>query len=327
MRVCLGGTFDRLHVGHETLLARAFELGDEVFIGLTSQRLALQSRGRPVRPYKTRLRELEALLRRRGWKATVAEIDTPFGRSIEPRYDAIVVSPETLPRTLEINRERRRLRLRPLKVFTIPFLYSDDGLRISASRIAAGEIDARGHRLKPVLVAVGSANRLKVRAVEAAFHLAFPKLRFRMRGFKVSSGVPEQPYGAQTSEGARNRALRAIAAWPAADYGVGIEAGLLKDPGLKRWVDVQYVAAVDKQGGWSAGHGGAFYYPDTVTAAVRKGRTISDVVGPLAGDPRVGSTTGAIGFLTRGVLDREQLTAQGVLLALVPRIARDLYQE
>ena len=35
--VAIGGTFDRLHLGHKTLLRRAFELGKKVLIGLTTQ--------------------------------------------------------------------------------------------------------------------------------------------------------------------------------------------------------------------------------------------------------------------------------------------------
>ena len=37
-RVALGGTFDRLHVGHVALLRTAFHIGDEVAVGLTSRR-------------------------------------------------------------------------------------------------------------------------------------------------------------------------------------------------------------------------------------------------------------------------------------------------
>ncbi|HLE46891.1 MAG TPA: inosine/xanthosine triphosphatase [Candidatus Thermoplasmatota archaeon] len=325
--MCLGGTFDYLHPGHVALLAKAFEVGDEVFIGVSSQRMAQRHRARRVKPLALRIRNLEALLRRKGWNGIVSEIDHPFGRSADPRYEGIVVSPETLPRVIEINRERRKRGYRFLKVFVIPFSYAEDGLRISATRIAKKEIDERGRRLKPVKLAVGTANALKVRAVRDAFEAGFPKLRFQVRGLRVKSGVPEQPTEAETFAGAENRARRALARWPGADYGVGVEAGLIKSPYLGRHLDVQYVVAVDKEGGFSASHGGGFYYPHRVEDEVLRGKTVSDVMGPLAGDGRVGSTTGAVGFLSGGVVDRRELTRHGVLLALVPRIGRDLYQE
>jgi inosine/xanthosine triphosphatase len=156
---------------------------------------------------------------------------------------------------------------------------------------------------------------------------AFPRLRARVRGFRVPSGVPEQPYGLQAARGARRRAERALGAWPAADYGIGVEAGLQRDAGVGRIVDVQHVAVVDPQGSLTAAHGGGFYYPESITRQVRSGATVSEAIGPVAGDARIGSTIGAVGFLSRGALTRRELTEQAVLLALVPRIRRDLYQE
>lgn len=327
MRVVLGGTFDRLHIGHEALLAKAFEVGDDVFIGLSSQEMAQKRRTRRIAPLAVRKRNVEALLRKRGWVGEVLEIQHPFGRALEPRYGGIVVSPETLPRVLEINRERKRLGRRLLKVFTIPFLYAQDGLKISATRIAEGEIDARGRRTSPLRIAVGTDNPVKVEAVRDAFAAAFPKLRTRVRLVRVRSGVPEQPTGHDTFAGAETRARAALRRQPAFDYAVGIEAGLVHVPYLDRHFDVQCVFIVDKQGGVSASHGGGFYYPRDIEKKILAGRTVSDVLGPVAGDPRLGSTTGAVGFLSRGAIDRKELTRHAMLLALLPRISRRLYQE
>jgi inosine/xanthosine triphosphatase len=323
----MGGTFDRLHVGHERLLEKAFQLGDEVFIGLTSQRMATKRRARRVRPFEARRRALLSLLRRRGWKATVSEIDDAYGRSLEERYDAIVVSQETASRVDEINRLRRRRGLKPLKAFVVPFVHSEDGLRLSATRIATGDVDARGRRRKPLRIVVGTANRLKVEAVRGAFRRAFPTLRLQIRGVRVPSGVPEQPYGRDAHRGARQRAVNALARAADVDYSVGVEAGLVRDAPMGRWLDLQYVSVLDREGGWSDAHGGGFYYPPAILQAVRRGATVSQAVGPIAGDRRIGSTIGAVGFLSRGALDRRELTELAVLLALLPRLRPGLYAE
>ena len=43
-RIAVGGTFDILHKGHEKLINETFELADEVFIGLTSNKFAINKR-------------------------------------------------------------------------------------------------------------------------------------------------------------------------------------------------------------------------------------------------------------------------------------------
>ncbi len=40
VKVIIGGTFDTLHRGHKAFLRIAFSLGDEVLIGLASDRMA-----------------------------------------------------------------------------------------------------------------------------------------------------------------------------------------------------------------------------------------------------------------------------------------------
>ena len=39
-KAAVAGTFDILHDGHKALLSRAFEVGDTVVVGITSDRMA-----------------------------------------------------------------------------------------------------------------------------------------------------------------------------------------------------------------------------------------------------------------------------------------------
>ena len=93
MRVAMGGTFDILHPGHEALLDAAFVLGGDVFIGLTTDAMALQ--GRPkVAPYKARKQRLEAWLRKRGstgW--TIGPLEDPYGPAASEPFHVTVCGP------------------------------------------------------------------------------------------------------------------------------------------------------------------------------------------------------------------------------------------
>ncbi|MGQ0536268.1 MAG: inosine/xanthosine triphosphatase [Methanobacteriota archaeon] len=321
---CMGGTFDVLHRGHRALLSTAFAAADRVFIGLTTDALARGGRERDVASYDERETALRRALGELGVarRAEVGPIEDAFGRALEPQFAAIVVTPETRKTAARINRARAGRRLRALAVVVVPHVLAFDGLPVSATRIRAGEIREDGWPLRKVQVAVGSANPVKVEAVDAVLRRQFPEVV--VRGVDVSSGVAAQPRGAATTKGAVTRAKRA-AAKIRADWGVGIEAGLVPDPSTGGLLDVQVAAIVDRAGRVTLGHGPGFLHPHEVLARVRKGETVGEAIGRLAGVKDIGRSEGAIGFLTRGTLDRTRLTESAVLMALVPRLRPELY--
>ncbi len=324
MRVCLGGTFHPLHVGHRALLQRAAELGDEVFVGVTSGDLAHRP-DRPLPPVEQRIAAVQAAMADFTGDLTVRPLTEPSGPAATGDYHAIVVSPETVNGARRINQKRRAQGLEPLQVHVIDHVLADDLLPVSSTRIAAGDIDLEGRRLTPVRVAVGSANPVKVAAVEQEF-AAILRCPIAVEGHATPSGVPEQPKDDETMRGARHRSSAAFAAWPEADYAVGVEAGLNRDD-AGAWFDVQACVVQDRLGSETVGWGPAFQYPDWVTQRALKGEMISEILGPVADDPRIGGTTGAIGFLTDGHMDRTELTTIAVRMAMVPRIRPALYAE
>lgn len=322
----MGGTFDVLHRGHQALLDAAFAAGDQgVAIGVTTDAFANARRERKVHPYEQRVAALRAFLASRGYlaRAEVIPIDHPFGFAMEARFDAIAVTEETAATADAINQERRTRGLRELRVVMAPYILADDARPIKATRIRAGELDAEGHLRRPIRIAVGSDNPAKVEATRLAAARLYGEAD--VRGFAVKSGVPEQPREAETWEGAHRRAREALAAWPEADLGIGIEAGLLRFPGAQGLFDVQACAVTDRMGRTTWGHGPGFTHPDAVRAQTDAGRTVGEAFGALSGDPDLGRKEGAVGWLSRGHVTRAQLTEPAVLMALLPRMRPELY--
>ena len=322
MRVVLGGTFDILHTGHEALLRTAFNpRPDAVIIGLTTDRFARESRPR-VNPYAIRERNLKRLLAARKWRhARIEPIDDPFGPADDkPDLDVLVVSSERQPVAVALNETRMAKGLRALGIRAVPMVLAQDGLPIASRRIREGLIDRRGKRLTPLQVFVGSGNPVKIGAVKDVFRaLSLPA---RIRGLRVKTEVSDQPFDQEALHGAMNRAKAAIGD---GDFGVGIEAGLVWSSVLSDHFDVQYCVVVDRSGRFTVGHGPGFTHPPRVLEKVKAGATVGDAMTRLSGIRGIGSRQGAIGYLTEGRLDRKGLTECAVLMAMVPRIRRDLY--
>jgi inosine/xanthosine triphosphatase len=325
VRVCLGGTFEPFHVGHEALLREAARGATDLFVGITDAALAERPERR-VAPWEDRAQTVERFLRGSGYKGTltIRALRDAAGPAAREAYDAIVVSPETVPAARTINERRAAGGLKPLVIRVVAHVVGQDLLPVSGTAVHAGRVDRAGRRLTAVRVAVGSTNPVKVEAVrqELARILRVPA---EVKGFPVPSSVPEQPRSDETLAGARVRARAAVEAWPDCDYAVGIEAGLIKYPGEEAHLEAQACAVVDRTGWETHGWGPAFHYPPWVTERALKGEMVSQILGPVANDPAIGSTTGAIGYLSEGRLDRTGLTRMAVLMAFLPRLRRGLY--
>jgi pantetheine-phosphate adenylyltransferase len=151
-KVAVGGTFDKLHRGHKALLSKAFEIGEKVVIGLSSDDFASRM-GKPhiTATYPERLKELESFLEKNGLakRAEIVPLNDPYGLTISGKgLDALVVSKETESIADKINRIRVETGLSPLKIITISMVPAENCNPISTTRIRSGEIDRNGHLLK-----------------------------------------------------------------------------------------------------------------------------------------------------------------------------------
>ncbi len=307
----VAGTFNVLHDGHKALLRRAFEIGDTVYVGVTSDRMASSDRTESVK-YDVRVRGLRLFLDALG-EYTLFEIDDMYGPAeYMDEVDVLVVSDETLDNGRMVNEARVSRGLEPMELSVVPLVMSDMDEKISASSILDG-LYGRSGRTDVPDIAVGSLNRVKVEAVRNVMERIYGDVR--ITAVDVQGGVPEQPFEGQTREGAENRARNAL---DGHDMAVGIEAGVFEFPdGL---YDIQHCAIVDKNGRITYGQGSGFRYPDDIADLVRGGSTVGDAVKALYGNDKIGKKQGAIGMLSRGLLDRLGLTEQSVTAAMIPRI-------
>ena len=145
--VAVGGTFDHFHKGHEKLLNKAFEIGNYIMVGVTSNEFGGQKGN--IEPCSKRMSELEEFLQKFNSRYTVKRLEEPYGPTIhDPQIDAIVVSRETEPVADKINELRQKKGIKPLKIFVIGWVLAEDGKPISSTRIRRGEIDRNGKVLK-----------------------------------------------------------------------------------------------------------------------------------------------------------------------------------
>lgn len=150
--MAVGGTFDEFHKGHRVLLLKAFEVGEHVQIGLSSDDFVRRmNKPHKTASYDERLRDLKAFLSARGLldRTEIIPLYDAYGTTLcRGCLDALVVSRETQPIAVRINDKRREDGLSPIEVVVIDMIPSENHVVISTTRIRQGEIDREGRVLK-----------------------------------------------------------------------------------------------------------------------------------------------------------------------------------
>jgi pantetheine-phosphate adenylyltransferase len=149
--VATGGTFDEIHIGHIALLAKAFEVGNKVIIGVSSDEFA-KKRGKKLNhDFDKRVESLKKTIRKEFGNANyeIAKLEGDFGPVVTSGdVGALVASSETGSKGKVLNEIRAKKGLKPAKVITVELIRAEDGSPISSTRIRAGEIDSKGRLLK-----------------------------------------------------------------------------------------------------------------------------------------------------------------------------------
>jgi len=172
-------------------------------------------------------------------------------------------------------------------------------------------------------IVIASKNPVKINAAVGAFQKLFPGQEIASLGISVPSGVKDQPMSDQeTFLGATNRALAARNAHPDADYWVGLEGGVEEIEQEMRSTVWCVVCSKEKTG---KGKAGSFYLPPRMVELIKQGMEMGDADDIIFGTTNSKQTTGAIGLLTKNIIDRTALYEPAVVLAMIPFINPELY--
>lgn len=140
--VIMGGTFDYLHPGHKALLEAAKSFGTFVRVGITTDEFAKSLRRSDpnlelMQPFEKRKEELERFLKSRNFENyEIIEIEDRYGFALTADdAEGIVVTEETYPTAVDINKLRALSNLDQLLILVIPFVYDETGIIISSRRI------------------------------------------------------------------------------------------------------------------------------------------------------------------------------------------------
>lgn len=170
-------------------------------------------------------------------------------------------------------------------------------------------------------VVVGSTNPVKVAATERVVDKLFEAT---VTDASVDSGVGEQPLGrTETVAGAENRAAWALERQPEADYGVGIEGGVVAESERPGTYLVMWAAVTDGDR-LERGGGPTLRLPEQVAARIHEGEELGPVLDDVLDTEGLSERAGAAGALTGEAIDRESALAHAVAGAFGPFVT-DLY--
>jgi len=148
--IATGGTFDILHKGHYTLLLKAFEVGKQVIIGISSDYYASVKKKKITNEYPIRLKNLKRFIEDKFNKSnySIYELNDFYGPTVLTNdVQAIVTTEGTKENCIKINELRKSKGLPQLEIIIVPLVEDQDGKVISSTRIRRGEIDINGNKL------------------------------------------------------------------------------------------------------------------------------------------------------------------------------------
>lgn len=143
--VVVGGTFDRLHAGHKSLIRSSLQQSENLIIGLTSDEYVKTTKMvADFLPFSVRKKDLEDFLSEIGFleNVEIKKINSnEIPDSLQGKIEAIVVTSNTLKGAEQLNSIRKTKNLNPLPIVIFPLVKDKNEKVISSTRIRSGEID------------------------------------------------------------------------------------------------------------------------------------------------------------------------------------------
>lgn len=311
MKVLLGGTFSILHKAHREMILRGAKMGD-LFIGVTSDKYEFNKKY-TVPPYKEREEKLLTFLTENKIRAKISPLEDPYGKTLDPYFDAIVVSNETIDFVRSINFKRKSLGIKPLFIENIGTFLAEDLMPIKSERIIKGQIDENGKRLKEIILGVASENPEKIKGVEKFARNIFPN--FKIEKYDSITNI-DQPFDNEIFISAEQR-IKEIP--DSVDYAIGIEAGIIRIG--SRYYDIHYSLVRDGMGNKVSGISSGLPLKEQIIQFLKEGKDLEEVTDHLVGTQKSGGNRGAIYYFSGGRKERWELVYESIMSAFNSRIS------
>lgn len=173
-----------------------------------------------------------------------------------------------------------------------------------------------------MIVLLGSKNPSKKMAVEIALNRLGIN-DYEIITYDAPSNTSSKPIGYEIIRGAENRnlALKDYASETgiAYDYLISIEGGFSLDENGLPFV-VTYCVSEDGQGKKSTGKSLGLRLTKTMFDFIKQGGSLNEIIGEIIKKDDNKQSLGITGYLTRGLLARENVDSEAVVSSLIPFI-------
>lgn len=182
-----------------------------------------------------------------------------------------------------------------------------------------------------MIIAIGSTNQVKIQALEEIIH-HYPLLNHaKVLSCNVPSEVADQPLSlAETIRGAKNRAKNSFQSCENCTYGFGLESGLIEAPGTQTGFLEVSICCIHDGINFHIGLSCGFEVPPQILSCVLNEKMDLQKAchhTKITDNPKLGSSEGLIGILTKSRIPRKEYSKQSIMTALVQLENAALYLE